>query len=61
MQVALAWLLGPEDLIVIPKATSEAHLRENVGALPLSLDAEDHADIDRDFPPPRGAVPLEIL
>lgn len=61
MQVALAWLMDQEDLIVIPKATNEAHLRENVAALSLRLDAEDRAEIDRDFPPPRGAVPLEIL
>ena len=46
-QLALAWLLhqGP-DLIPIPGTTSEAHLRENMGALDVRLDAALLARLD---------------
>jgi 2,5-diketo-D-gluconate reductase B len=43
-QVSLAWLLSKDNVRVIPKATSESHLRENLEARSLSLDPED---IDR--------------
>ncbi|MFB6171504.1 MAG: aldo/keto reductase [Haloarculaceae archaeon] len=39
-QVSLAWLLG-KGVPVIPKATSEAHIRENWAARDLDLDADD--------------------
>lgn len=45
-QVSLAWLLWKESVSVIPKASSEAHIRENLGALDLALDDEDVARID---------------
>ncbi|WP_424005352.1 aldo/keto reductase (plasmid) [Haloarcula salina] len=40
-QVSLAWLLSRENVSVVPKATGEAHIRDNLGALDLELDAED--------------------
>lgn len=40
-QVSLAWLLSKDNVCVIPKATSESHLRENFEARSLSLDPED--------------------
>lgn len=41
MQVALAWLLRrAPNLLVIPGTSSVAHLRENVGAGALQLDAQ---------------------
>jgi len=48
-QVSLAWLRD-NDITAIPKATSEAHIRDNWGSLTLELDDEDHetiAGIDR--------------
>jgi diketogulonate reductase-like aldo/keto reductase len=60
-QVALAWLLRQDGMIVIPKATRLEHVRENVGALDLKLDDEDLAALDRAFPPPRGRTPLGML
>lgn len=60
-QVALAFLLSRPGTVAIPKATSAAHLRENLGALALKLDATDHARLDGLFPPPRRATPLEML
>ena len=60
-QVALAWLLRQDGMIVIPKATKEGHVRENRGALDLALDADDLAALDRAFPPPRGRTALGML
>ncbi len=60
-QVALAWLLRQPDLIVIPKATNPAHVRENRAALDLALTGEDLADLDKAFPPPTRKRPLEML
>jgi diketogulonate reductase-like aldo/keto reductase len=58
-QVALAWLLHQDQVMVIPKAGSEAHVRENHGALSVRLDATDMAALDRAFPPPAKKKPLE--
>jgi pyridoxine 4-dehydrogenase len=45
--VALAWLLQRSpNLLVIPGTSSVAHLRENVAAASLSLDAETIAELD---------------
>jgi len=60
-QIALAWLLRREGLIVIPKATNLAHVRENRAALNLTLTIDELAEIDRLFPPPRRKRGLEIL
>nr|WP_132061511.1 aldo/keto reductase [Halorussus amylolyticus] len=45
-QVSLAWLLQRDGVAAIPKATGEAHIRDNWGALELELDDEDVATID---------------
>jgi len=58
-QVALAWVLRQKNMIAIPKAGSEAHVRENHGALRVRLDAQDFEALDRGFPPPRKKKPLE--
>lgn len=60
-QVALAWILREKGVIAIPKAGTPEHVRENRAALDLDLTAEDHAALDRAFPPPRGPTPLEML
>lgn len=60
-QLALAWLLRRDQLIAIPKASTPAHLEENFAALQLELDAEILAELDRLFPPPSRAMPLEML
>jgi diketogulonate reductase-like aldo/keto reductase len=57
-QVALAWLLQKE-VIAIPKASDPTHLRENRGALDLTLTPKDLKELDRAFPPPQRKVPLE--
>jgi diketogulonate reductase-like aldo/keto reductase len=60
-QVTLAWVLREDGVIAIPKAGDPRHVRENLGALDLALTAEDLAAMDRAFPPPRRARPLEML
>jgi diketogulonate reductase-like aldo/keto reductase len=59
--VALAWVLRQDGVIAIPKASSEAHVRENCAALNLRLTEQDLADLDRAFPPPQGPQPLEMI
>jgi len=60
-QAALAWLLARDDVIAIPKTANPARLRENVGALEYPLSATQLAELDRLFPPPTRAQPLEML
>jgi len=60
-QLALAWLLNYEQVIAIPKASTRAHLEENFAALECPLDDATLAELDRLFPPPRRATPLEML
>ena len=60
-QIALAWVLRQQDMMVIPKATTLEHVRENRAALDIVLSDQDLADLDRAFPPPKGPRPLELL
>ena len=60
-QVALAWLLRQEELIAIPRAGTQEHVRDNRAALDLELTQEDLAGLDRAFSPPTSKQPLEIL
>jgi diketogulonate reductase-like aldo/keto reductase len=60
-QVALAWLLRRDGMIVIPKAGNKDHVRENAGALELQLTDQDLADLDKAFPPPKGRTALGML
>ena len=60
-QVALAWLIAPGDIIAIPKTGHRERLKENFGAIEHELTPAQRAELDRLFPPPRAAVPLEML
>jgi diketogulonate reductase-like aldo/keto reductase len=60
-QVALAWLLARPGVIAIPKASSSAHLLDNVAAASLKLDADDMGQIDRCWPPPTDKQGLAIV
>jgi diketogulonate reductase-like aldo/keto reductase len=60
-QIALAWVLRKRDMMVIPKATTLEHVRENRAALDIALTERDLAELDRAFPPPKGKRPLELL
>jgi len=60
-QAALAWLLARDDVIVIPKTGRRERLKENLGALGHVLSAAQLAELDRFFPPPKGAGSLQML
>jgi diketogulonate reductase-like aldo/keto reductase len=60
-QVGLAWVLRQPGVIAIPKAGRPEHVRDNRAALDLTLTADDLAELDAAFPPPRGPRPLEML
>jgi diketogulonate reductase-like aldo/keto reductase len=60
-QIAIAWALRSRGLIIIPKAASPDHVRENADAAGIVLTPEDLADIDAAFPPPARKEPLGIL
>jgi diketogulonate reductase-like aldo/keto reductase len=60
-QVALAWTLRGTGIVSIPKASDEAHLRENADVWKVVLTPEDLAELDSAFPPPKRKQPLEML
>ena len=60
-QIALAWVLRQADMMVIPKSSTEAHVRENRAALDIELSAQDLAELAKTFPPPKERRPLELL
>jgi diketogulonate reductase-like aldo/keto reductase len=59
--LALAWLAAQRDVMAIPKAVSEAHLRENFAARDMVLDGAEQAALDRAFPRPGRKTPLTML
>ena len=59
-QVALAWVLRAQGVVAIPKAVDPGHLRANLDAAGLALDAPALAEIDRAFVPPRGRTALAM-
>ncbi len=60
-QVALAWVLRQEGVLVIPKSGQLEHVRENRDALDIPLAPEDLRELDKAFPPPRKKTPLEMI
>lgn len=48
-QVSLNWLIHHAPVIVIPKAISDAHIKENAQAADFSLSEEDVREIDNIF------------
>jgi len=60
-QIALAWVLRQQEVIAIPKASNEKHVRDNAGSIDIKLTKEDLADLDREFPPPKSKQSLPML
>jgi diketogulonate reductase-like aldo/keto reductase len=58
--VAIAWTMRLPHLVTIPKAASPKHLRADLAAARIVLSKDDLALLDRDYPPPKGDVPLDI-
>ena len=60
-QIARAWVLRQLGVIAIPKASTEAHVHDNVGSLEIELTEEELSDLDREFPPPKSKKSLPML
>jgi len=58
--VALAWVLRQPGVVAIPKAVRPEHVRANMKALDVKLDADDLKALDTTFPPPQRATPLDM-
>ncbi|WP_121969885.1 aldo/keto reductase [Leptolyngbya sp. BC1307] len=59
-QIAIAWLLHQDDVIVIPKSSRIEHVKQNYAALNLALSAEELATLETAFPAPAHTIPLEM-
>lgn len=60
-QVAIAWGMRHGTVISIPKASTQAHVRENATVGGIELTQQDLAEIDAAHPPPRRKQSLDIL
>jgi diketogulonate reductase-like aldo/keto reductase len=60
-QIALAWLLEQRGVSAIPKAASDAHVRDNRAAADVRLPASVLEQLERAFPAPSGPSSLAIL
>ena len=60
-QIAIAWSLRRHDIISIPKSGDPTHIRQNAAAADITLTAEDLAEIDAAYPPPRRKQSLAML
>jgi diketogulonate reductase-like aldo/keto reductase len=60
-QAALAWVLGQEGVMAIPKSASAAHLRDNAIARDIVLTPAQMAELDHLYAPPGGPSALDML
>ena len=60
-QVAIAWLLAQDGVIVIPKTGHVQRVEENAAALQRPLSRAQLDELDALFPPPDGPSPLAML
>lgn len=60
-QIAIAWLLHQDNVIVIPKSSRIEHIDQNYAALNLKLEAEELAALETAFPAPTQPMPLAML
>ncbi len=58
---ALAWVLRQPNMSAIPKTVRDLHLRENYQAAEIELTADDLAEVDAQFLPPKRKHPLAML
>jgi diketogulonate reductase-like aldo/keto reductase len=60
-QLALAWPLAKENVMVIPKCSTPARVAENAAARDIQLTQAQLTELDKLYPPPQGPRPLEML
>jgi len=54
-------VLRQPDVIAIPKASTETHVRDNAASLKIKLTKEDLTDLDREFCAPKSKKRLPTL
>ncbi len=59
--LALAWVLDHDGVIAIPKTACRRHLDDNLRSRDLKLSDGIRTELDRLFPPPTRALPLQML
>ena len=59
--LALAWVLDRDGVIAIPKTARRAHFSANWQCLDIRLTPDIRSALDRLFPPPKRATPLQML
>ncbi|PZO56825.1 MAG: aldo/keto reductase [Phormidesmis priestleyi] len=60
-QIAIAWLLHQDNVIVIPKSSRIEHIDQNYAALNLTLTADELTALETAFPAPAQTMPLAML
>ncbi|KAF5888474.1 aldo/keto reductase, partial [Rhizobium sp. PEPV16] len=60
-QLALAFLLERDGVIVIPKTSNAERAAENRDCVSLDITDDDWDALDAAFPPPTKKKPLEML
>lgn len=60
-QVLLAWVIRQGGVIAIPKAGSEAHVKENAAALDIEFTPLQLQALDEAFPAPKRKTHLDIV
>ena len=60
MQLLLAFVLRRKDIIPIPKASTEEHMKENADALQIRISEKDWSYIDSLYTPPTDKLFLDM-
>jgi diketogulonate reductase-like aldo/keto reductase len=59
-QLLLAWCIHSGDVLAIPKASTEGHIKQNAAVDQVELTQEDLSRLDQAFPKPSRKVPLDV-
>jgi diketogulonate reductase-like aldo/keto reductase len=59
-QFMLAFILRQRSVAAIPKASRSIHAAANAKAIDIEIDEDDWDLVDREFPPPKKKVPLDM-
>ncbi|KAA0218569.1 aldo/keto reductase [bacterium] len=57
--IALAWTLRHPHVVAIPKSSNPRHVQENAKAARIRFTAQDLAELEEAYPPPKRTIPLE--
>lgn len=60
-QILLAWVIGHQGVMAIPKAASVEHVQQNAAALNITLSAQEIAALEKAYPAPKGKTALDMV